>query len=145
MIESYFLVFLKIHAATILLLMPTILYADSIGLAWVRGVTPVVSKRELAFVHRVVFVGLTLMVLSGALMAYPYLGFLLSERSFLLKMPFVLALIVNGIFIERSLEVAALRPYASLTDAEKRKLHVFGAISSISWLTAIACGFFIHL
>jgi hypothetical protein len=52
----------------------------------------------------------------------------------------VAALIINSFFVGRFAKLASERPYASLARHERLPLLISGAVSTLSWLGAIACG-----
>lgn len=62
----------------------------------------------------------------------------LSYGPFLVKMGFVAIIVANAFLIGKLLSLSSERPFAALTEAEKRKLLISGALSGIGWLGALS-------
>lgn len=137
----YFLGFaiplVSVHVGTLFLLIPVILFADHEGLAWVRGKKETLSAKTMIILHRLVWVGLGVMILTGAIMFWPLKDYLLYAPAFYIKMFFVFVLVINSFFINHFMQLAIEKPFASLSLEEKRPLLISGAVSSISWIGAI--------
>ncbi len=117
-----------------------VLYADKQGLMWVLGKKEVLTKAKITFLHRLVSLGLVVIVLSGATMAYGGFEYYISNPVFLIKMGFVLVLIINAFFIGTLSRIATERSYKSLSTRERIPLLFSGAMSCIGWLGAILLG-----
>lgn len=128
------------HATAVLLTLLAVLYADERGLRWVRGRAHVLAPRKVATLHALVGVGLALILLTGGLMFVDRSSYLLSQTTFLVKMGFVGALVVNAFFIGSISKLASEKAFVELTSNERRKVFLSGAISSLGWLGAIMCG-----
>lgn len=137
MIESLYPYILKIHIATVFVLVGIILYADALGTAWMRGKSETIAVQRIARAHHLMWGGLIVMLITGPLLFYPYKEFLLTHPPFLIKMSFVVALIINGLFIGKLMHVATTRTYASLTNKERFPLIVSGIVSTVSWIGGI--------
>ncbi len=116
--------------------------ADKKALAWMRGKVEVVSAKSLDLAHYLVWIGLSGLIVTGVIMATPMIEFLIKEPAFLIKMMFVGILITNGFLISSLMKVAYKKSFASLKANEKLLLLFSGAVSTISWATAITIGFF---
>ena len=125
-----------VHLGALGVLVPVILYSDFQGLLWVVGKKQVLSAKTLHVCHWVIWAGLSLMIISGALMAYPLWEYLRTVPAFYVKMFFVLALVVNGVVIGKHVAVASVRPFASLESNAKRALIISGLVSSTGWIGA---------
>lgn len=112
--------------------------ADKDAFAWVRGIHSTLNAKRLTLYHRLVWFGLTSLILTGALLVYPDRLYLFSDVLFLIKLLFVAVLMVNAILIGRLQEHAVALPYKDIATSEKRALFHSGAISVFSWLAAVA-------
>lgn len=131
-----------IHLLTLVVTGVCVLVADKDGLAWVRGNKMTLSARRLGTLHALVSVGLVLMVLSGALLAYPMLSYLVTEPSFWIKMAFVLLLCVNAFFIGTLMNRASTTSFADVPSKEKRLMLLSGAASGVGWVGAVVAALF---
>ena len=131
-----------IHLIILLATVVIILFADHEGLNYVRQKKMVLSKKIVTLTHRLVWVGLAGMIVSGALLVATEEADVLQETAFYIKMGFVLTLAVNGFFIGTLSRVATETPYALLSQKEKTKLMVSGALSTIGWVGAATIGLF---
>jgi hypothetical protein len=120
---------------------PAILYADYMGLRYFTGKASTLPLRPLQLVHRAVFIGITLLVVTGIIITVPRWFMLFDNILFYAKLAFVLTLIVNGLFIHKLMHKATSSPFASLELSEKRLLMFSGALSGISWIVTIIIGF----
>lgn len=116
--------------------------ADKKALAWMRGEVETVPAKSLNLAHYTVWVGLGGLIVTGAMMAYPMIDYLIKDPAFLIKMLFVGILITNGFLISSLTEIAHNRSFASLTLRERLPLFFSGAVSTLSWTSAILIGFF---
>ena len=137
MIESLFPYAYKIHVTTVFILIALVVLADTLGFLWVLGKKETLDRRMLSRIHNAIWVGLGVMLLAGAIMAYPYFDYLRTLTPFLVKMGFVAALIINSFVIGKHIPITTERPYATLTREEKAPLFLSGAVSTISWAGAI--------
>jgi hypothetical protein len=67
-------------------------------------------------------------------------SYLLSQTAFLVKMCFVAALVINGFLIGSVSRLASEKAFAELSSSERRRVFVSGAVSTIGWIGAVACG-----
>jgi hypothetical protein len=124
---------IHIHLITLAVTAVCILIADHEAYLWVRGKKVILSLRKMRTLHMLVSIGLTLMILSGALLAWPMLDYLVEEESFWVKMAFVLLLVVNSFVIGSMMGKASEKPFAELSKKERGTLFVSGAASALGW------------
>lgn len=129
-----------IHLCLIITTMLFVLYADEQGLAWMLGKKQTLNARTLEVLHTITGIGLSLIILTGGLMFMDRSTYLLSTSTFLIKMPIVLALVINSFAIGGLAHIAASRPFSSVTRKERRRIYISGGISVLGWLGAITCG-----
>jgi len=108
-----------------------------------------ITKERFEFLKessRMVWIGVLLMVISGALLFFEFPDRYLASGKFLAKMTLVAILIINGAFFHWY-HLPRLKRYldASLPTLPEFKRHVStlligGAISSVSWLGALLLG-----
>lgn len=120
-----------------------ILFADSTGFQWIRGKIEVIQEKTLSRLHWAVGIGLGLMLGSGSVLFWPLREYLLSTPAFYIKMAFVLALIVNSFVIDKLMRLAIKQPFQSLSQDQKTKLYISGAVSTVCWLGAATSAFFL--
>jgi len=127
---------LPLHLLSLAFVVVTIFLADREAFAWIRGRKITLDAVRVGKLHRRMWLGLLFMIATGLLMAWENFGALFAFPLFRLKMFFVAALIINGLFIGKLMYVTAVRSYSSLSTQEKIPLFLAGAISAISWLGA---------
>jgi len=127
----------SIHVTTIFVLVPLILYTDYLGTLWVRGIRETLPARTLTLLHRLVLMGLAVMLVTGGILFRDLSAYLLTVPAFYIKMSFVAALIINSFFIGTLMHVAAERSFASLPKRERLPLYISGLVSGVSWVGAI--------
>ena len=108
-----------------------------------------IAKERFVFLKessRMVWIGVLLMVISGALLFFEFPDRYLASGKFLAKMTLVAILIINGAFFHW-FHLPRLRRYldADLSTLPEFKKHfptllVSGAVSSVSWLGALLLG-----
>ncbi len=133
---------ITLHLISLIITAPAILYADHIGFQYMTGRIEVVSAKKVTFVHRLVMVGLALLIVTGVLVTIPLWTEMLQNPLFYTKLASVATLALNGIFIGRLMKKASLTAFANLSKDEKRFLIVSGVISAVGWITSILIGFF---
>lgn len=118
-----------------------VLYSDEQGLMWMLGKKQLLEHDRVAFLHTAISLGLPLIILTGGLLALPSLSYYLHNITFLIKMGFVGALIVNGFFIGSIATKATTHTFTSLTPAQRLPLLVSGTVSVLAWSGALIAGF----
>jgi hypothetical protein len=130
-----------LHFFTLILTAVVIIYSDHQGFLYFRGKKQTLSPLFLLWSHRLVWIGLLGMIVSGFFMVLPWWERKIQDPAFIVKMFFVLVLVINGVAIGRLSQVAATTPFASLDAKKKRILFISGAASAISWIGAATIGF----
>lgn len=134
---------LPFHLLSLALVFVSIVLADREAFAWMRGTKQTLNLKTLLRYHRMVYVGLGLMILTGATMFTLAYDELIVSPAFYVKMTFVGILIINSFFVGKLLPVAATRAYASLTKEERWPLMRSAIISTACWVGAAVTAFFI--
>ncbi|KND51201.1 MAG: hypothetical protein ABA06_02735 [Parcubacteria bacterium C7867-001] len=117
-----------------------VVLADEQGIEWFLGKKRTLEERSVRWSHIFVSIGLAAALLTGGLMFIDRAEYLIHNPAFLLKMDFVLALVVNGFFIERISSLATKYSFSELTREEKTKALVSGAVSMAGWVGAALLG-----
>jgi len=128
-----------IHVLLIISTGIAVLYSDEQGFEWFRGVQKTLNKKKLDVLHIVVSLGLSGIILTGGLMLIEAPGYL-EDPTFLAKMAFVGALVINGLLIGSLTRLATKHPFIELTVSQKRMLLISGAVSVAGWVGAVTCG-----
>jgi hypothetical protein len=136
-------IILPVHLLVLTFIGITIIRADTMAFAWMRGITPHLNDVKVKKLHRHMWIGLTLMIITGIAMFFPMREYLLHRVQFFAKMTFVLILVVNGLVIGHLQKKTFNRTYKELTLREKLPLMISGAVSVLAWLGAFAGGFYI--
>jgi Zn-dependent protease with chaperone function len=133
----------QLHVTILAVTAIAIAVADHYGLQYMRGVAPLLNARTTHILHYIVWVGLSGMIITGALLVAPALSYYAAEPAFIVKMCMVLALVVNGIAIGILSRHAYQTPFAQLAISTKRALFVSGAVSTSCWIGAALIGYFV--
>ncbi len=96
-----------------------VLWADEEALRWMLGKVSMIAKWKITLLHRVVGCGLIGVLVTGISLALPSLSFYLHDSTFLTKMVFVAALVVNTFFIEEISSRYVSRPFKVLDHAHE--------------------------
>lgn len=122
-----------------------IFQADKQAFAWVFGKTETFDTQVMHTIHRMMWIGLGTIVISGIFLTVPRWDYLIQQPLFIMKILFVGILFFNGILIGRLMDSASGRSFASLSNSEKIQLMASGAFSTIGWLGAITLGIVLFL
>ena len=128
------------HVLAVLFAGVVVFYSDEQGFMYMRGKRSILSAKKLEWLHALVGVALALLILTGGLLFMRAPSYYLANTTFLIKMGFVGALLVNGFFIDRLSKIASQKPWAELSKRERLPLLISGAISGLCWLGALSCG-----
>ncbi len=131
-----------IHLGVLICTAVVILYSDHQGYLYFTGKKQILSERFLKWSHRLVWVGLLLMITTGILLAIPSLTYRLQQPIFYVKMGFVAVLVINAFAIGKLARLAMTKPFVELTKKEQYTLLISGALSGISWVSAGVIGYF---
>lgn len=132
----------ELHLPVLIITALVILYSDHQGIDYMRGKKETLSPRTVAWSHRLVWLGLVLMIATGVTLMLPAWEYWLADPIFYVKMGFVVTLLINGLFIGKLSHVATERPFSSLMGQEKAVLIVSGGLSGAGWLGAATIGLF---
>jgi hypothetical protein len=120
-----------------------VFYADEQAFMWIVGKKQRLSARMVRVMHVIVGLGLAALILTGGLLFVDRSAYLLKNPTFLVKMIFVTALIINTFFVERLSHVATVHAFKDLTHQQRFPLFISGAVSLLSWIGAGICGLLI--
>lgn len=132
------------HLISLTFVVVCVFLSDKMAMSWIRGTKQTLPENKLHLFHRLVWLGLGLMIVTGFFMFWERRDYLLHRPAFLVKMFFVGLLFINSFFVGKLLPIAIIRPYASLTMKEKIPLFLSGVISTVSWVSAAILAFFIY-
>jgi hypothetical protein len=131
-----------LHLLSLAVTVPFILYSDHLGLKYMLGKINTLDLNTTKKLHLVVFIGLGLLIFTGAALTIPDLDYYLQEEEFLLKMFFVLTLTLNGLFIGKLMKLASQKTFKELTTKQQLTLLISGATSATCWLSSFIIGYF---
>jgi flagellar motor component MotA len=120
-----------------------VVYSDHQGFLWFIGKNRLADKRKTELGHKLALWGFLLICVSGFLLFFPMKDFLLKDTVFIVKMVFVVAVGINGLFIGKLSQIAINKSFVEISKKEKTVLFLSGAISTISWISAGVLAFFI--
>lgn len=116
--------------------------ADKDAFAWVRGVRDTLDRTTVRMYHRMIWVGLLMLIMTGLILFYPQRAYLLGNLLFDIKLLFVAILGLNALLIGRLMEHALDNSYAELGARDKRALFASGAVSVFAWACAAGIAFY---
>lgn len=134
---------LPLHILSIIFTAYQIAHAEHLGLLWARGKVEKIELKLVTKYHNRTWFGFALIITTGLILFYPMREFLLSRPQFYVKMGFVAAIFINSFVVGTLLKIPTEQSFASLSLKKKTPLMISGAISTVSWLGAIAGGFFL--
>lgn len=136
MLETLYPTILTFHIGTFVVTLGAVLWADHYAFLWIRGTRETLDQKTMTRLHTLVWVCLFGMILSGALLFYPYKDLLVTLLAFRFKMLCVLLLLMNSFAIHTLLPLAIQKPFRELTQKEKIMLTLSGLISTSAWIGA---------
>lgn len=126
------------HIGAMFLNIGLVILADSVGLLWVIGKLKQLPKKWLLLAHRLIWLGLSVSILSGVLLFWESREYLLAVPAFYTKIFFVVALVINSFLISKHLHVALqAESFKMLPSKERKALFVSGVISTVSWVSVL--------
>lgn len=137
------LIILPIHLLVLLFCIVTIIRSDTLGFAWIRGKVEMLEYDKVVSLHKQMWIGLLLMIVSGSVLFYASRELLLSSNEFYFKILSVTVLVINAFVIGKLMKISTTKKFVDTTKSEKTKLYISGAISIIFWITTIVLAFFI--
>ena len=91
--------FLTLHFFALIISIPAIIYADHLGFLYFTGRIQTISHKKVQYTHWFVTIGLMLLIVSGVIITIPAWALFFGNPLFYVKIGFVIALCLNGIFI----------------------------------------------
>jgi cation transport ATPase len=131
-----------LHLVSLIITVPVILFADHMGFQYFTGRVQTLNATKVMWAHRLVTIGLLLLIATGIALTVPVWAILFENPYFYAKLAFVTTLALNGYFIEKLMKKATITPFAQLTADEKRVLLISGAVSGASWVATVFIAFF---
>ena len=131
-----------LHLLSLVITVPFILYSDHLGLKYMLGKKNTLDLSTTKKLHLAVFIGLGLLIITGAALTIPDSDYYLQEEEFLLKMFFVATLTINGLFIGKLMKLASQKTFKELTTKQQLTLLISGAVSGTCWLASLVIGYF---
>jgi hypothetical protein len=128
------------HVLLIILTGCAVLYSDEQALAWLLGKKELLHPKHVLWLHFIVTFGLAGIIVTGGALFVRNSSYYLHDPTFLIKMVFVGALIVNGYFIDQFSAIPIERPFRSLPQKDRSALLLSGAVSFCGWAGAGICG-----
>ena len=125
------------HISSLVFVVVITLLADSEGFSWLLGKKEMLNEKVVHKLHKFMWLGLLLMIFTGFIMFWPLREYLLTHTPFQIKMAFVLALLINAVFIGKLSKVASEKPFKELSKKQKFLLLVSGMVSFVGWIGAI--------
>lgn len=130
------------HVPILLGTILVILYSDHQGWLYFSGQKKILTLQFTRWSHRLVWLGLLGMIMTGLSLVVPVWERYASDPVFYVKMWFVLVLVINAVAIGKLVSIAHTQPFTELTTEQKKTLIVSGFLSGASWLGAIIIGYF---
>lgn len=134
--------FVALHLLALLITVPVISHADFMGLQYFRGTVQVLPAITVKWTHRLVFIGLFLLIVTGIVVTVPSWEVWFTKPMFYIKLAFVATLFLNGLFIDKLMLTATQQPYALLSKSEQNTLKTSGALSGMGWVATVLIGLF---
>lgn len=128
------------HGLIVFATIIVILYSDHQGFLYFRGKKATLSLSFVNWSHRLVWLGLGLIISTGSILVSFNVERYVADPAFFLKMSFVGVLIMNGLAIGALSHKASTTPFAALSQEEQRTLLVSGALSFMGWVGAFVIG-----
>jgi hypothetical protein len=131
-----------IHLSALSLTAIAILYADHMGYQYFTGKRLHLNHERTVMLHRIVWVGLVAMIVSGYFLTAPQWEHFRSEPAFFIKLGLVLVLVMNAFVIGKMAHLTSDRAFAELPSDVQKTLMISGALSIIGWIGATIIGYF---
>jgi hypothetical protein len=142
MIDTVWYALGSLHVPVLLATIVVILYSDYQAWLYFSGKKKTLSPKFTFWSHRLIWVGLGGMILSGMALIAPAWQFYASDPVFYIKMWFVLVLVINAVVIGRLMLVVNTHSCKELAPALKKTLLISGFLSGVSWVGAMSIGYF---
>ncbi len=130
-------VVLGAHIVAFFVNISLVIIADIYGLLWVTGKKSVLNSAVMSRLHKLIWFGLGISIISGVMLAWDSWEYLFTLPAFYTKLIFVLALVVNSFFISSHQQIASERAFVSLGSSEKMPLLISGGVSTFCWIGVV--------
>ena len=130
-------IILSIHIITATTLVLLVIYTDHYGLSWLRGKLNVLDKNKIERLHKAIYLGIGIMLITGIYLFWPNKDYLMYVKEFWLKMLFVATLITNSFLISKLMPISFSKAFDLLSARERLPLYISGFISSLAWIATI--------
>lgn len=134
-----------VHVTSFIFNIALVVASDLLALAWVLGKINRLPYKLMLWLHRLVGVGLTVSILSGAYLFSQLDGYLLTVPAFYVKVALVLTLVINAFVIGKHIWVAAEYSFANLRWSQRYPLLISGAVSTSAWIGVYLAAQFLGL
>lgn len=132
-------ILLPIHLLALAFCFVTIVRSDLLGSKWIRGKVDVLKEGQVKSLHKQTWIGLLLMIMTGAALFSQNVDTLLNSAPFYVKMFSVLALVINAFVIGKLIKISTQKRFKDTTRSEKIKLFISGFVSVFFWIfTAVS-------
>lgn len=132
-----------LHITLVWATLLAVFYTDKIALAWLLGKKETLDDKNMTRLHYAIWVGLLGIIISGAFLAYPRITYFIHDMPFIIKMLFVLALLVNAVFLGRLMKTSFKMPFKQVDKERKIEFFIGGMVSTFSWIGALVMALFI--
>ena len=136
---------LYIHLTAIACTLALVVTADIHGFLWLVGKIGTLPKKRMRRIHLLIWIGLSIIIVSGFCMFLTYKDYLLVLPAFKLKMFFVATLLINAFVIGKLAHIAYFKPFSALPASKRTPLLVSGFVSTMSWIGALIAAQFLGL
>lgn len=132
----------EIHLFALAVVAGVIIYSDIYAIRYITGNVPLLARKRLEQEHRVVWAGLLVMIITGAILLVDEGLFLLADPFFMVKMLCVVALVVNALHIGTLIPWATEKMFTELPFTVQVRMLASGGISTVAWAGAAIIGLF---
>jgi hypothetical protein len=128
---------LVLHITAFVFNVTLVVLADVLGLLWVVGKKSVLGASYMHWLHRMIWIGLTVSIITGIVLFSSASDYLLTTPAFWVKLSFVIALVINSFFITHHMKIALVQSFTEVTQKAKIKMFISGAISTGAWIGVV--------
>jgi len=128
---------LSLHLVAFFVNITLVIVSDSLALLWVLGKQSVLGTWYMHWLHRLIWIGLAVSIVTGAALFTTASAYLLETPAFWVKVGLVGALVINSFFISCHLQTALTMPFRQVPLRDKQKMFLSGAISTGAWVGVV--------
>ena len=133
-----------VHILAVVSTVMIILSAEHYAFNWIRGKVFILDEKKLNQYHKYTSAGFVAILATGGFMFMSDYKYLLTSNAFLLKIAFVGTLLINSVSIGYFMQTTTKSKFTDLSPKEKIPLFIAGGISTVCWVGAVTCAFFIY-